>query len=94
MEPRGWHRDDLANVVHVYPVNDLKPHDLSSRDCHCHPRVERVPDKGWVVVHNSYDGREVIEDIEILMGTRCAECGHYINDAGERVPPPDRIDEV
>ncbi len=39
---------------HVYPVNDLKEHELEGTDCWCHPDVV----DGCVVVHNSFDGRE------------------------------------
>lgn len=53
------------STVHVVPVNDLIVHDEESDDCPCGPRVEAVPDDegyiGWVVVHNSLDGREAHE---------------------------------
>lgn len=47
-------------VVHVKPVNDLSPH-RDSADCPCRPRVEQVEGGGIVVVHNSFDGREITE---------------------------------
>jgi hypothetical protein len=46
-------------VIHVIPLNDLKPHRYS-HVCHCIPEVE-CEDGNMVVVHNSYDGREGIE---------------------------------
>jgi len=45
--------------VHVLPLNDLKPHE-ESRQCECRPRVEKQGE-GTVVVHNSWDGREILE---------------------------------
>lgn len=49
-----------STPVHVYPVDDLRAHDTSGRDCWCRPRVE---DEGGhqIVVHNSMDGRERYE---------------------------------
>ena len=48
-------------MIHVYPVNDLKEHDLSDK-CMCNPVVKLEP--YWeeaVCIHNSYDGREGLE---------------------------------
>lgn len=39
---------------HVYPVNDMREHELHGLDCWCKP--ELLDD--FVVVHNSFDGRE------------------------------------
>lgn len=49
-----------ANIVHVYPVNDLFPHITEGLDCPCKPTIEAV-EGGTLVVHNSYDGREKAE---------------------------------
>jgi hypothetical protein len=47
--------------VHVLPVNDLRPHE-ETRWCPCRPSLERpVEGAGVVVVHNSWDGREITE---------------------------------
>jgi len=47
--------------VHVMPVNDLKEHE-ESRFCACRPVLEKpVEGGGTVVIHNSYDGREITE---------------------------------
>lgn len=50
-------------TVHVVPINDLKPHD-DSIACACNPRLEFVEGGSTVVVHNSYDGREIFERAE------------------------------
>lgn len=55
------------NVLHVSPIGDQVSHDMSTEDadCVCGPRVEAVfrPDgsNGYVIVHNSLDGREAGE---------------------------------
>lgn len=51
---------------HVEPVNDLRAHDTSQGVfCPCMPRLLRTPAAdeadGDLVVHNSYDGREIGE---------------------------------
>ena len=41
---------------HVYPTNDLKPHNTESSQCWCNPDVD-----DFVVIHKSADGREDYE---------------------------------
>ena len=41
---------------HVYPTNDLKPHDTESGQCWCNPQSD-----DFVVIHNAADGREDYE---------------------------------
>lgn len=48
---------------HVYPVNDLRPHDTDNgAECWCKPTIEDD-----VVIHNSLDGRELIETGERMI---------------------------
>lgn len=47
--------------VNVVPINDLKPH-TDGPECACGPRVERFDNGNRVIVHNSYDGREILEN--------------------------------
>lgn len=47
-------------TIHVVPINDLKPHSTEDNECWCMPRVEAQAD-GCLVVHNSADGREILE---------------------------------
>lgn len=42
-------------MVHVIPLNDLRPH-VESVHCQCLQKVE-----GGVAVHNLWDGREIFE---------------------------------
>lgn len=52
---------DKNNVWHVEPTNDLKKHDTSEIGCHCNPKLELQDNGGLVVIHKSYDGRELEE---------------------------------
>lgn len=45
--------------VHIIPCKDIKEH-KQNKKCKCKPRVERHK-KGSIIVHNSYDGREIKE---------------------------------
>ena len=53
-------------TTNVLPVNDIKEHDESSA-CECQPRVEMV-NGGILIIHNSYDLREVIERVYEILG--------------------------
>lgn len=51
--------------MHVYPVNDLYPHDTDSGgQCECNPKVEFLDGGDALVIHNSWDGREIFEQLE------------------------------
>jgi hypothetical protein len=49
-----------TNILHVYPIGDLKEHDKKGTKCWCQPDVEYIGD-GALVTHNSADGREAYE---------------------------------
>lgn len=51
----------VMNVYHVYPLNDDRTHETDGDSCHCKPRVEEYENGGKVVIHNSYDCREYVE---------------------------------
>lgn len=57
-------------MYHVYPLNDEQEHTLEGTMCKCNPTVEWVdPNTGEayteaLVIHNSFDGREIIEQAE------------------------------
>lgn len=44
-------------MIHILPVNDLKPHSESTT-CECLPSIEMLENGEIMVVHNSFDGRE------------------------------------
>ena len=48
-------------ILHVYPVDDTREHITDARGkCWCNPTLQEEP-SGYVVVHNSMDGREQYE---------------------------------
>lgn len=63
-----------ADDLHVHPVNDLIKHELAD-ECPCGPQsrpVERDDGSiGWLMVHNSLDGREQDEPED-----ECDGAGH------------------
>jgi hypothetical protein len=53
------------SIHHAYPVNDSRPHDVENGgSCECGPKVEFLDNGNITVVHNAWDGREIIEEIE------------------------------
>lgn len=51
-----------SNTWHVYPENDLKPHDLYGYNCECQPEVKYdSADEFVMVIHNAFDKREKLE---------------------------------
>lgn len=54
----------MPDTLHVIPQGDPIAHDTSTAepDCVCGPTVQPVERKhggmGWLIVHNSLDGRE------------------------------------
>lgn len=57
-------------MIHVYPEEDERPHDLEGTGCACGPDVHyKDPDTGEtyseaLVVHHAFDFRELIEEAE------------------------------
>lgn len=54
-----------AMIVNVTPCNDLRYHKEDST-CPCKPKIEFVDDN-ILIVHNSFDGREAVEQAEALL---------------------------
>jgi hypothetical protein len=60
-------------VIHVYPVNDEREHELDGTMCPCNPKVEfadpvtREPYCEALVIHNAFDCREVVERAEEIL---------------------------
>lgn len=59
---QNW-QDDRLMDVQVVPLDDLLEHSDEGTECWCDPRIE-VEGAGLLVVHNSFDGREIREDGE------------------------------
>ncbi len=47
----------MDDKYHILPLDDTKPH-IESEVCKCAPSVR---EKGRLIVHNSFDGREFFE---------------------------------
>jgi len=45
-----------TGICPVWPLDDLREHDLDSLACACRPQM-----RGGVLVHNAFDGRECLE---------------------------------
>lgn len=45
-----------CNAFYVWPIDDLKSHDIDSSNCWCHPFYD-----GDILVHNAMDKREMLE---------------------------------
>jgi hypothetical protein len=43
----------------VYPIGDRKEHEMEGGECGCFPRVVVDGDGDILVLHNSFDGREL-----------------------------------
>ena len=53
------------NDIHVMPVGDLREHVFT--DCPCNPRIE-VVGANLIYVHNAWDHREAVEQVEEMLG--------------------------
>lgn len=49
-------------MINILPLNDLKEHEESTT-CGCNPKIEILENWDIMVIHNSYDGREHIENL-------------------------------
>jgi len=47
-------------AIHVYPLDDSKEHEFETT-CDCDPSLEFVNGE-MIVIHNSFDGREYLEE--------------------------------
>lgn len=47
-------------TYHITPINDIKPHKEEST-CECLPKVEFGENGDMLIIHNSFDGRELLE---------------------------------
>lgn len=54
------------NPIHVLPVDDLREHEETTT-CPCNPTVECEPNATMLVIHNSFDGREALEQAEAIL---------------------------
>jgi len=54
----------MVDIIHVEPLDDLYDHDTTnSFFCQCNPKILKE-ENGTIVIHNAWDGREWIENLE------------------------------
>lgn len=53
----------FTDIISIIPENDNKEHILG-RECHCKPSIENV-DGVELIKHNSFDKRELLEQLEL-----------------------------
>ena len=51
-------------IQHVYPPNDVFQHKLDGMPCECLPEFETDDNGNVLIIHNAYDGRDLIEEVE------------------------------
>jgi len=73
-------------LKHIFPVGDSREH-YEHIDCPCRPTLVEG-DRYDACIHRAFDGRDIILQAEIIMGIRCKEHGHYINEKGDHCDPP------
>ena len=62
----GWLIIERGDGVHVVPNNDIQFHTIEgNKPCSCKPELW-IRNKTLVIVHNSFDGRELVEPLTDL----------------------------
>ena len=49
-------------TYHILPINDIEEHEEATT-CKCKPEV-KFENENMIVIHNSFDGRERIEELK------------------------------
>jgi len=52
----------MMGTYHIVPVNDIREHLLDGLICWCGPKDKWEPDGSVLVIHNSADARELVEE--------------------------------
>jgi len=53
-------------IISILPIHDTKPH-IEDSTCECEPEIKIIETGDIIMVHNSFDGREIIEKINELI---------------------------
>lgn len=59
----GWSRTETPDAVDITPRGEEARHILDTK-CECGPRLSRDWKGRLMIIHNSWDGREVLEQAE------------------------------
>ena len=49
-------------IWNILPMNDLKEH-IEESTCECGTSIEILENGDMMIIHNSYDGREILEKL-------------------------------
>jgi hypothetical protein len=52
-------------MLHILPINDIEKHTEIGTQCKCNPIVQIYDE--ILVIHNSFDGREAVEQAQTLL---------------------------
>lgn len=55
----------IDKMIHVVPNNDQHEHTEEGYKCLCNPKL-RIENEHLIIIHNSYDGRELYEQNAII----------------------------
>jgi hypothetical protein len=55
-------RKIIMKAIHVIPLNDREEH-YKSMSCNCSPQIYYPNDDVVLVVHDAYDGRDIIDEL-------------------------------
>ena len=77
--------EDISDTMHVTPEGDIREHVTEGDLCPCLPRI-RLEEGARLVVHNSYDGREIGEVCRAALGA----LGGALADYGHTWTPEER----
>lgn len=51
-------------IHHIVPTKDLIAHKDDGSPCDCCPMVEFLENGDTLVIHNAWDGREILEELD------------------------------
>lgn len=69
-QPQGEYveKSDKNRPIHVYPINDLRKHQVEGKPCPCHPKVNigkycaktglMTEYASVIIIHNAWDKRK------------------------------------
>ena len=61
------------SIYHIVPINDLKDH-FDSAECECEPSIS-FENGDMIITHNSYDLREIIEQVNDILNNKPGNSG-------------------
>ena len=53
-------------TYHILPIKDIEKHEEKST-CKCSPKCDILENGDLMIIHNSFDGREYIEQVKEIL---------------------------